>query len=43
MPRVEFQPTIPVFERVKTFRALDRAATVFDHVANTHNKQKHTK
>jgi hypothetical protein len=28
MPRVEFEPTIPVFERAKTVCALDRAATV---------------
>jgi hypothetical protein len=28
MPRVVFEPTIPVFERAKTVRALDRAATV---------------
>jgi hypothetical protein len=28
MPRVEFKPTIPVFERTKTVLALDRAATV---------------
>jgi hypothetical protein len=28
MPRVGFIPTIPVFERAKTFHALDRAATV---------------
>jgi hypothetical protein len=28
MPRVGFEPTIPVFERVKKFRALDREATV---------------
>jgi hypothetical protein len=28
MPRVGFEPTIPVFERAKTFYALDRAATV---------------
>jgi hypothetical protein len=28
MPRVGFKATIPVFERVKTFRGLDRAATV---------------
>jgi hypothetical protein len=28
MPRVGFEPTIPVFERAKTFHALDRAATV---------------
>jgi hypothetical protein len=28
MPRVEFEPTISVFERAKTVDALDRAATV---------------
>jgi hypothetical protein len=28
MPRVRFDPTIPVFERTKTDHALDRAATV---------------
>jgi hypothetical protein len=28
MPRVGFEPTIPVFERAKTFHALDRANTV---------------
>jgi hypothetical protein len=28
MPWVEFETTIPVFEKAKTFRALDRAATV---------------
>jgi hypothetical protein len=28
MPSVGFEPTIPVFERVKTFHALDRAGTV---------------
>jgi hypothetical protein len=28
MPRVGFEPTIPVFERAKTFDALERAATV---------------
>jgi hypothetical protein len=28
MFRVEFEPTIPVFERAKTVHALDRAATV---------------
>jgi hypothetical protein len=28
MPRVGFEPTIPVFEREKIFHALDRAATV---------------
>jgi hypothetical protein len=28
MPRVGFEPTIPVFERTKTVHALDRAAIV---------------
>jgi hypothetical protein len=28
MPRVCFEPTIPVFERAKTVHALDREATV---------------
>jgi hypothetical protein len=28
MPRVGFEPTIPVFERAKTVHALDCAATV---------------
>jgi hypothetical protein len=28
MPRVEFEPMIPVFERAKIVHALDRAATV---------------
>jgi hypothetical protein len=28
MPRVGFEPTIPVFKRAKTVHALDRAATV---------------
>jgi hypothetical protein len=28
MPRVGFEPTIPVFERAKTVHALDRAAAV---------------
>jgi hypothetical protein len=30
MPWVEFEPTIPVFERTKTVHALDRAAAVID-------------
>jgi hypothetical protein len=30
MPRVGLEPTIPVSERAKTFRVLDRAATVID-------------
>jgi hypothetical protein len=28
MPRVEFEPKIPAFERGKTFRALEGASTV---------------
>jgi hypothetical protein len=28
MPRVGFEPTIPVFERAKTVRVVDHAATV---------------
>jgi hypothetical protein len=28
MPQVGFEPTIPVFMRVKTVHALDRAVTV---------------
>jgi hypothetical protein len=28
MPRVEFEPTTPVFEQAKTVHALDRATTV---------------
>jgi hypothetical protein len=31
MPEVEFEPTIPVFQRAKTVHALDRAATVIDN------------
>jgi hypothetical protein len=30
MHRVEFEPTIPMFERAKTVHALDRPATVID-------------
>jgi hypothetical protein len=30
MPRVGFEPTIPVFEQAKTVHALDRVATVID-------------
>jgi hypothetical protein len=30
MPVVGFEPTIPVFERAKTVRALDLASTVID-------------
>jgi hypothetical protein len=28
MPRVGFEPTVPVFEREKTVHALERAATI---------------
>jgi hypothetical protein len=31
MPRVRFEPTIPVFERAKTVHALDRAATTISN------------
>jgi hypothetical protein len=34
MPQVRFEPTIPVFERVKTFHASDRAATVISKSFN---------
>jgi hypothetical protein len=30
IPQVGFEPTVPMFERVKTVHALERAATVFD-------------
>jgi hypothetical protein len=33
MPRVGFEPTIPMFERVKTFHVLDRAATVIGRIS----------
>jgi hypothetical protein len=32
MPGVEFEPTIPVFERAKTFHALDCAATMIGRI-----------
>jgi hypothetical protein len=32
MPRVEFELTILVFERAKTFHGLDRTATVIGHI-----------
>jgi hypothetical protein len=32
MPQVEFELTIPVFERAKTVHALDRAAAVVGYV-----------
>jgi hypothetical protein len=31
MPQVGFEPTIPVFERAKTVRAIDRATVVIDY------------
>jgi hypothetical protein len=31
MPRVGFEPAIPAFERTKTVRALDRAATMIGY------------
>jgi hypothetical protein len=34
MPRVGFEPTIPVFERAKTDHARDRAATVIGTETN---------
>jgi hypothetical protein len=33
MPRVEFEPTIPVLERAKAVHALDRAATVIGTIS----------
>jgi hypothetical protein len=41
MPRVGLEPTIPVFEWAKKFRALDRAVTVIGKNVkniNTHKK-----
>jgi hypothetical protein len=35
MPRVGFEPTIPVFERAKTVHASDRVATVIGHGRST--------
>jgi hypothetical protein len=35
MPRVGFEPTIPVLERMKMVHALDRAATVIGPVLDT--------
>jgi hypothetical protein len=32
MPRMGFEPTTPVFERARTFHALDRAPTVIGSV-----------
>jgi hypothetical protein len=38
MPRVRFEPTIPVFEWGKTVHALDRAATVIDRFIERYYK-----
>jgi hypothetical protein len=38
MPRVEFDPTIPMFELAKTVHALDRAVTVNDTYFHTELK-----
>jgi hypothetical protein len=38
MPRMGFEPTIPVFERAKTVHVLDRAATVIDKEATSYIK-----
>jgi hypothetical protein len=40
MPRVGFETTIPVFEQVKIFHALNRAATVNKYM---HKKKKYRK
>jgi hypothetical protein len=37
MPRVGFEPTIPVFERANTVYALDRATTVIGALLYTSN------
>jgi hypothetical protein len=34
MPRVGFEPTIPVFERAKTVHALDHATTTVNKKEN---------
>jgi hypothetical protein len=41
MPRVEFEPTIPAFEREKIFRASDRAATVTGYFGNLKDEISH--
>jgi hypothetical protein len=40
MPRLEFEPMIPVFERAKTVHALDRAATVISLPQTTIDQMK---
>jgi hypothetical protein len=34
MPRVRFEPTIPMFKQAKPVHALDRAATVIGNYIN---------
>jgi hypothetical protein len=36
MPRVGFEPTIPIFERAKTAHALDRSAAVIGILTSYH-------
>jgi hypothetical protein len=43
MSRVEFEATIPVFERVKTFHAIDRAAALIDELITTALKNRISK
>jgi hypothetical protein len=43
MPRVGFEPMIPVFERSKTVHALDRAATVIGRIALQYKATIYTK
>jgi hypothetical protein len=38
MPSVGFEPTIPAFERAKTFHALDRAVTMIGFLYTGHYK-----
>jgi hypothetical protein len=39
MPRVGFEPTIPVLERAKTVHALDGAATVIACLGALHSEE----
>jgi hypothetical protein len=43
MPRVGFESTIPVFERVKTFHSLDRTATVIDMLKSEDANSTHSR
>jgi hypothetical protein len=38
MTQVGFEPTVPVFERLKTVHALDLAATVIGNTFDTNRK-----